>query len=179
MPGRNLTELWQLIDAAKSTTDPKQRRLLIDEAYELMRRVRQMRHGDASAEEKLSPKQEPDRLRLSSITGKTLWIDLKTKTRADALWAADGLAAVCADEYDEFELWQGPTVLLNTATKDSRFSLKIGFEVSLTSQQSVLETEDALLRSHIALARSRKLLDTRACLQTIQTRMQAMRTIAR
>jgi hypothetical protein len=38
--------LWQLIDTAKGTTDPKQRRLLIDEAYELMRRARQMRQGE-------------------------------------------------------------------------------------------------------------------------------------
>jgi hypothetical protein len=107
---------------------------------------------------------------LSSITGKALWIDLKTESRADALWAADGLAAVCADEYDEFELWHGSTVLLNAETKDSRFSLKTGFEVSLTSQQSVLETEDALLRSHIALTRSRKLLDASAELRDAVTR---------
>jgi len=170
LPGQNLTDLWQLIDATKGTTDPRQRRLLIDEAYELMRRARQMRHGDAAAEEKRFPQQQPYRLWLSSITGKTLWIDLKTESRADALWAADGLAAVCADEYDEFELWQGPTVLLNAETKDSRFSLKTDFEVSLTSQQSVLETEDALLRSHIALARSRKLLDASAELRDAVTR---------
>jgi hypothetical protein len=167
VPGKNLTELWQLIDAAKGATDPKQRRLLIDEAYELMRRARQMRHGNA--EEKLSPQQESYRLWLSSNTGKTLWIDLKTESRADALWAADGLAAVCADEYDEFELWQGSTVLLNAETKVSCFSLKTGFEVSLTSQQSVLETEDALLRSHTALARSRKLLDASAELRDAVT----------
>jgi hypothetical protein len=29
VPGRNLAELWQLIDAAKGTTDPKQRRLSV------------------------------------------------------------------------------------------------------------------------------------------------------
>jgi hypothetical protein len=163
VPGRNLTELWQLIDAVKGTTNLKRRRLLIDEAYELLRRARQMQHDNDEAE-------EPYRLWLSSITGKTLWIDLKTETRADALWAADGLAAVCADEYDEFELWHGSTVLLNAETKDSCFSLKTGFEVSLTSQQSVLETEDALLRSHIALAHSRKLLDASAELRDAVTR---------
>jgi hypothetical protein len=54
-----------------------------------------------------------------------------------------------------FALWHGSTVLLNAETMDNRFSLKTGFEVSLTSQQSAPETEDALLRSHISLARSR------------------------
>jgi hypothetical protein len=158
MSGRELNEAWQLIDVAKGTANLTRRRLLIKEAYELLQRAKQLQDEDEPAEEEQFPGLELYRIWLSRNRGEALWIFLQVENRADAFWAADSIAAVCADEYEEFELWHGSTFLFSGETKHSCFSLQTGFDVCLASQLSVLETEDALLSSRRALVRSRKLL---------------------
>ena len=147
-------DMWRLIEAARATVNPDRRRLLISEAFELMKEAKRLRNSTATADR--SP--GTYRLWFSQQDGGTLWADLAVTSLADALWAADALSAACADAYDEFELWQGTRYLLGGETRLSCFSLSTGVEVALASQRSVLDTEDTLLQSHRALARSGKLL---------------------
>lgn len=156
MTARHLEEeAWALIVAARATADPRRRRLLIADAYELIKAARELRDRVPSSTE---PPREGYRLLFTRTDGATLWIDLKGMSRADALWAADALASACTEEFEAFELWQGTRLLFGAETRFSYFSLKTGIEVTLASQRAVMETEEALLQSHRALSRSRKLL---------------------
>jgi hypothetical protein len=158
-------EAWRLIEAARFADGAGRRRLLIDEAFDLIKRAKELRELDAAEAESLAPALEGYKLWFTRGDGATLWIDLNISSRADALWAADALAAACAEQYEEFELWQGPVYLFGASTRYSQFSLQTAVEVSRQSQQSVLETEEALLESHNSLARSRKLLAATAQLR--------------
>ena len=143
-------DIWRLIEMARGTVNPQRRRMLISEAFELMQDARDSR--DLAGPEAY-------RLWFSRADGNTLWVEFDVGDPADAFWAADALAAVLSNQYEEYELWRRGRLLFGGLTQDCRFSLDTGIEVTLASQRSVLETEDALLRSHRALARSNRLLE--------------------
>jgi hypothetical protein len=151
-------EAWSIIETARMSVDSARRQLLIDEAYELLKKARLLRDLDPAFVKQARQEAEDYRLWLTHIEGATLWIDLKVKSRPDAFWAAEALAAACAEQFDGYELWHGSRFLLGGETGHCRFSLKTGFEVSLASQLTVLETEAILKECHRVLARSRKLL---------------------
>jgi hypothetical protein len=142
-------DIWRLIEAARGTVNAQRRRVLISEAFELMQDARDGRDHDGP---------EAYRLWFGRADGNTLWIEFDVGDPADAFWAADALAAVVSNQYEEYELWRSGRFLFGGLTRDCRFSLDTGIQVTLASQRSVLETEDALLRSHRALARSNRLL---------------------
>lgn len=151
---------WRLISAAKIARRPERRRMLMSEAFKLIREARALAKqmpGEAQAVQR-----HPYRVWFSRSDGATLWVDLNIESRADALWAADALAAACSEEYQEFGLWHGPTCLFTADTRYSHFSAETAAEVTLASQRSVLEAEDILRSTNKSLARSRKLLETTA-----------------
>ena len=162
-------EAWRLIEAAKFAADPGRRRMLIQDAFELIKKARALRDRDPGLADGLDDAPEGYRLWFSRFDGATLWIDLRVESRPDALWATDALAAACSEQYEDFELWQGSRYLFGGETRHSRFSLNTGIEVTLASQQSVLETEEALLKSHQGLARSATLLRATQLLRSILT----------
>jgi hypothetical protein len=150
---------WRLISAAKLASRPERRRMLMSEAFDLIRAAKAMA---AQEGENLTLRRHPYRVWLSRSDGATLWVDLDIESRADALWAADALAAACAEEYQEFGLWHGPTCLFTADTRYSHFSPQSAIEVTLASQQAVLDAEELLQSSNAVLARSRKLLEVMA-----------------
>jgi hypothetical protein len=91
--------------------------------------------------------------------GTTLWIYLAVESRADAVWAARALAKACSDHYEDFDLWDGSSHIAGSETKRLAHLVDTAEEVTIASQQSVLDAEDALLRSELVIARSRKLLE--------------------
>ena len=162
-------EAWRLIEAAKFAAEPSRRRMLIQDAFELIKKARALRDRDPELADSVDDAPGGYRLWFCRFDGATLWIDLRVENRPDALWATDALAAACSEQYEDFELWQGSRYLFGGETRHSRFSLNTGIEVTLASQQSVLETEEALLRSHQTLARSAKLLRATQLLRSILT----------
>src|SRR5215469_5528450 len=162
-------EAWRLIEAAKFAVEPSRRRMLIQDAFELIKKARALRDRNPGLADGVDDAPEGYRLWFSRFDGATLWIDLRVENRPDALWATDALAAACSEQYEDFELWQGSRYLFGGETRHSRFSMNTGIEVTLASQQSVLETEEALLRSHQTLARSAKLLRATQLLRSILT----------
>jgi hypothetical protein len=151
---------WRLISAAKVASRPERRRMLMSEAFDLIREAKAIAVL-AQSENKAAPR-HPYRVWFSRPDGATLWVELEIESRADALWAADALAAACSEEYQEFGLWHGPTCLFTADTRYSHFSPQSAVEVTLASQRAVLEAEELLQSSNTVLARSRKLLEATA-----------------
>ena len=104
-------------------------------------------------------------MRLSNWDGVTLWVYLQAESRADAMWAAYALGHACSDCFDDFDLWDSTNHLLSTDTKFSSFFSDSAEEVAAASQQCLLDVEETLLHSKVAVARSRRLLDATAALR--------------
>src|SRR5262249_48252783 len=98
-------------------------------------------------------------MRLTESNGAAHWICLDVESRADAIWAAHALASACSDKCEDFDLWDGESYVVGNETKEIFHLTDTAEEVTLASQQSVLDTEEAILRGKTTLARSRKLLD--------------------
>ena len=81
------------------------------------------------------------------------------------MWVARALAGACSNYFEEYDLWDGTNHLLNADTKLSNFFSDSAVEVSAASQQSLLNTEEALLHSNVAVARSHRLLEATLALQ--------------
>ena len=154
---------WRLIAAAKVAHDRNRRRLLMQEAFDLVRRVSTLRQPETGEIENVPPFADGYQLRLSNAEGRTLWIDLSVESRADAVWAAYALATGCAEEYEDFDLWDGSDHLLNHQI--ASILSDTPQEVSLATQLAVIEREETLLQSHAKLAKSRKLLEETAALR--------------
>jgi len=159
---------WGLIDLAKAAISRARRKLLMQEAFDLLVRATTLRQLDLDEEAStgtLAHEQQGYRMRLCEQDGVALWVYLQAENRADALWAAWALAEACADCFEEFDLWDGARHLLRSETMTSTFLSDSAEEVSAASQQSLLVTEEALLNSQVAVARSRRLLAATAALR--------------
>ena len=126
---------------------------------------RQLQLDNAEIDGGFSIGEEGYRMRLSNWDGATLWVYLQAESRADAMWAAYALGHACSDCFDDFDLWDGTNHLLSTDTKFSSFFSDSAEEVAAASQQSLLDIEETLLHSEVAVARSRKLLEATAALR--------------
>ena len=151
------TQASSLLAAAKLTTSPARRQMLVSMALELTKRAKQLRiaEPEAGAANDGPLLTEGYRLLLDGFTDESLWINLSLITRPAALWATDVLAAACADCYQTFELWEQMTLIYRGETKRSVFSLQPAVEVDLASQQVVLDVEEHLRASRLAIARSK------------------------
>jgi hypothetical protein len=163
------SEEWRLIAMAKIDGDKARRKALMQEAYDLLTRATAMRQLDSDSEEELnggsSIEQQGYRMRLSNWDGATLWVYLKVESRADAMWVAHALAGACSGYFEDYDLWDGTNRLLSADTQLSNFVSDSALEVSIASQQSLLDTEEALLHSKVAVARSRRLLEATSALR--------------
>ena len=161
LPGMTAERLqskaWQVIQAARITRNPGRRRLLMREAFDLARRASVLRHGAIEQRNGTVPFTEGYQLRLRNGEGGSLWIDQNVEHRAEAIWAAYALATACTEQYQAYELWDGPDRLLAEREIASIWP-DTAEEVSAATQQTVVECEELLLRSHATLAFSRVLL---------------------
>jgi hypothetical protein len=158
----------RVIGMAKIAVNKTRRKVLIGEAFDLLARASALRKSESDHEEingGFSTGEQGYGMRLSNWDGATFWVYLKAESRADAMWAAHVLWRACSDHFDDFDLWDGTTHLLGADTKLSSFLSDSVEEVAAASQQSLLETEDTLLHSEVAVARSRKLLEATAALR--------------
>jgi len=162
------SKAWQLIGMAKVATNKTRRKVLMQEAYNLLARASALRQLDLDSEELNGHSAiggQGYRMRLSNWEDATLWVYLHAESRADAMWAANALAGACSDYFEEFDLWDGTNHLLSADTKLSFFFSDSGEEVAAASQQSLLDTEETLMRSEVAVAHSRRLLEATAALR--------------
>ena len=153
---------WRSIYTARAASDRNRRRLLMQEAFDLVKRAGTLRQLE-TGETDIAPFAEGYQLRLSNGEGGTLWIDLDVESRVEAAWAASALATACAEEFEDFDLWDGSTQLpgreILSIFADSSEGVAAG------TQQAVLDREEVLLQSHAKLARSRTLLEETALLR--------------
>ncbi|HKF63463.1 MAG TPA: hypothetical protein VKB42_18985 [Dongiaceae bacterium] len=157
----------------ESAVNKTRRKVLMQEAFDLLSRASALRRVDADNDEidrGFSIEEECYRMRLSNGDGTTLWVYLQAESRADAIWAAYVLGRACSDCFEDFDLWDGLHHLLSADTKFTSFFSDSAEEVAAASQQFLLDTEETLLRSEIAVARSRKLLEATAALRDRLTR---------
>ena len=153
---------WRLIYKARATSDRNRRRLLMQEAFDLVKRAGTLRQLETGKTD-IAPFAEGYQLRLSNGEGRTLWIDLDVESRVEAAWAASALATACAEEYEDFDLWDGSTQLPGREILSIFADSPEG--VSVVTQQAVLDLEEMLLRTHAKLACSRTLLKATALLR--------------
>jgi hypothetical protein len=162
------TKAWRLIAKAKTAVNKTRRKILMQEAFDLLSRASALRQTDLDNEQiggGFSIGDDAYRMRLSNGDGTTLWIYLRAEGRVDAMWAAYALGRACSECFEDFDLWDGLTHLLSADTKFTSFFSDSAEEVAAASQHSLLETEETLLRSEIAVGRSRKLLEATAALR--------------
>ena len=155
-------KVWRLIAAAKAAINPERRRTLMNEAFDLIKAAKVMAAQEAVTGAASPSEPKLYRVRLFRDDSVTAWIELPVDNRAEAFWAAEALGAACSEEYKEFGLWQGQTCLYINETRYSRFSVESAREVTLASQLSVLELEESMCRSRMAIGRSQKLLEMTA-----------------
>ena len=159
---------WWLIALAKITSNKSRRKELMQEAFDLATRASTLRQLEFYNEELNGRSSIGDQgygMRLSNSDGRTLWVYLHAESRADALWAANALGGACSDYFEDFDLWDATNHLLSAETKLSPFFSDSAEEVAAASQQSLLDTEETLMRSEVAVAHSRKLLEATAALR--------------
>jgi len=171
MPWKKLeVRAWRLIGMAKIASDKTRRKMLMQEAFDLVSRAISLRQLDP-VNGRSSTGERGYRMRLSNGTGTTLWVYLRAESRADAIWAANALRSACSDCFEDYDLWDSANHLLSAATKlPSYFFPDSAEEDAITSQYSLLDTMEVLVRSEVALARSRKLLEATAALRDRLTR---------
>ena len=153
--------ICSLIGAARLSVGVERRQSCIAEAIDLIKQARSLGEKEEAASEG-PPEAMPFRVWLGRSDGATVSIELPIDNRGDAFWAAEALAAACMDEFEQYGLWQGANCLYSAQTRHSRFSVETASEVNALSQQSVLEAEELLCRSLVAIGHSRRLLDITA-----------------
>ena len=160
---------WWLIALAKITTNRTRRKELMQEAFDLATRASTLRQLEFYNEELNGRSSIGDQgygMRLSNRDGRTLWVYLDAESRADAMWAANALGGACSDYFEDFDLWDATNHLLSAETKLSPFFFSDSAEeVATASQQSLLDTEEAILHSNVSVAHSRRLLEATAVLR--------------
>jgi hypothetical protein len=162
------SKAWQLIALARAAISKTRRKLLMQEAFDLLTRASTLRQFDLEEEVpggELLVEEQGYRMRLCDGSGEALWVYLQTENRADAMWAASALAEACADCFEEFDLWDGAQHLARCETMSFPLLSDSAEEVSAASQQCLLDIEETLLRSKVAVARSRRLLAATAALR--------------
>jgi hypothetical protein len=114
---------WRLITLAKVAVNKTRRKVLMQEAFDLLTRASALRRLDLDSDEVNGDREQGYRMRLSDGDDTTLWVYLQAESRADAMWAAYALGHACSDYFDDFDLWDGANHLLSANTKFSSFFL--------------------------------------------------------
>jgi hypothetical protein len=148
----------RLLNEAKPSTDPNRRHMLIGEAFELLQQADLVsRYTPAEA---IEARLKPELYRICYLRSDqiALWIDLDVDSRADAVWVTAALQEACSDEDGDFELWRGLACMFSNEADRGWNPLIASADISAATLGRLLETEDALLNSRQAVARSNKLL---------------------
>ena len=150
---------WQLILGAKSCVNKHRRKVLMQEAFDLLRRASALRQVEDGGEPPtcMGLQEIPYKMRLNN-GGSALWVFLDAESRADAAWEAYTLARAVSDYFEDFDLWEGTDHLISASTSDVQFVGLTSDGICLKSQQSLLDREEAIINSKARVARSKKLL---------------------
>ncbi len=165
MPKELRKKAMRLINEARPSTDPTRRHMLVAEAFELLQQADSiLRRASAEANE---ARLRPERYRICFLQSDriSLWIDLDVDSKADAVWVAAALREACSDEDGDFELWRGLVCMVSNEADRGWNPLASSADISAATQRRLLETEEALLNSRQAVARSGKLLAATARLR--------------
>ena len=154
----------RIMELAKSATNPSHRRMMMDNAFALIREAKCQRQNEPPKPAAEHPPKY--RVWFRGLSG-YLYFDLPMARRSDALWAAETLAAALSEDYDRYALWNGQTQLFNSPTSQAVFSCRTAVEVTQASQQIVLDAEELALTNHQILAESRHLMATTAQMRRI------------
>jgi hypothetical protein len=147
---------WQLIEVAKRSTGAGRRQALMKQAFEFLSQAQKL-HEHANADSHIEPVAEHYRLWLEAHDG-SMSISLNIECMADAFWAAEALAAACAEHYTSFELWRSWRLIYGGATRNCSFTLNPSLAISRATQATVLEKEELLEASRVAVGRSKRML---------------------
>jgi hypothetical protein len=161
----------RIMELAKSATNPSHRRMMMDNAFALIREAKCQRQNEPPKPAAEHPPKY--RVWFRGLSG-YLYFDLPMARRSDALWAAETLAAALSEDYDRYALWCGQTQLFNSPTSQAVFSCRTAVEVTQASQQIVLDAEELALANHQILAESRHLIATTARMRQILSEPPAM-----
>ena len=149
-------QAWQLIEVAKRSPVAVSRQALMKQAFELLKQGQKLReHANADAE--IEPAEKHYRLWLEADDG-SVSISLKIECMADAFWAAEALAAACAERYTSFELWRGWRIIYGGSPRNCSFTVNPTLALTRATQAEVLEKEELLQASRVAVARSERML---------------------
>ena len=147
---------WQLIEVAKRSAGTARGQALMKQAIELLKQAQKLgEHAKTGA--KIEPVKEHYRLWLEADDG-SISVPLKIECMADAFWAAEALAAACAERYASFELWRGWRIIYGGATRNCTFTLDPSLALARATQAEVLEKLELLEASRVAAARSKHML---------------------
>jgi hypothetical protein len=147
---------WQLIEVAKRSAGTARGQALMKQAFELLKQAQKLGEH-AKTDGKIEPVEEHYRLWLEADNG-SVSVSLKIERMADAFWAAEALAAACADRYTSFELWRGWRIIYGGATRNCTFTLDPSLALARATQAEVLEKEELLEASRVVVARSKRML---------------------
>jgi hypothetical protein len=147
-------QAWQLIEVVKRSPGMARGLVLVRQAFELLKQAQKLRE---TAYADTEPTQKHYRLWLEADDG-SMSISLNIEGIADAFWAAEALAAACAEHYTRFELWRGCRIIYGGATRNSSFPLNPSLAIAHATQTEVLEREELLQASHVAVGRSKRML---------------------
>lgn len=156
---------WRLIYAAKKTTNPTLRRMLMAEAFELAQQSEIPPEAQSPGASARLLGAKPYRVCFRRDDRVAFWIDLEAESMTEAAWIVAQLRPICAHEHPEIELWRGGDCILGNDPTQPLASLEGSAGVSAASQRRLLETEEAPLNSRQAIAQSRKLLAATARLR--------------
>src|SRR5215469_16809497 len=128
---------WQLIEVAKRSPGTARGQALMKQAFELLKQAQKLGEH-AKMDAKIEPVEEHYRLWLEADDA-SVSIPLKIECLADAFWAAEALAAACAERYTSFELWRGWRIVYGGSTRSCSFTLNPSLALARASQAEVLE----------------------------------------
>jgi hypothetical protein len=126
------------------------------QAIELLKQAQKLGEH-AKTDAKIEPVKERYRLWLEADDG-SISVPLKIECMADAFWAAEALAAACAERYASFELWRGWRIIYGGATRNCTLTLDPSLALARATQVEVLEKLELLEASRVAVARSKRML---------------------
>jgi hypothetical protein len=149
-------QAWQLIEIVKRSPGMARGLVLMRQAFVLLKQAQKLRET-AKADADTEPVEKHYRLWLETDDG-SMSISLNIEGIADAFWAAEALAAACAEHYTRFELWRGCRIIYGGATRNSSFPLNPSLAIAHATQTAVLEREELLEASHVAVGRSKRML---------------------
>ncbi len=155
-------EAWRCLDAAERASEPEFKWKLSQKALELARLAEAVSTPD---DLDACARSKPYRMYFICQGRVVGSCDLDAESEATAMVFAGALHEACSDVYEDFELWQGTNRIVGNAAARGWAWPVNPQQISLATQERILDREEALLSSRHALARSQRLLEATARLR--------------